>query len=797
MTEQKIHPLLQKLLGKWKRIQWTEALFWSLGAGVWVGLLVFVSSKDIFWFPIIFAGGITLSSIIIYNNLLNFKIENLLSHLNRRFPVLEQSNRLLTIERDKLNSLQQIQQEKIITILKNNYNKIYFKNNISKAMLFLLAGLGIVGWFVFLPTTTSGINEYLSNKTKVLTKKEDAITKEIKEPVKLITQNLAITPPAYTGLSFFNTKKLNTEAPYGSKVKWQLKFSGALEWVKLQAKNQMIPLTKKGDAEWSLEKVITEEFNYQILFKEKNRSENRTGYYTIKIIPDQKPAIKIEGLPSYKEFEYDSTLNVSFVTHLEDDYGIRDAYLMAMISRGEGENVKFREEKIKYNQSFGGKKYSINKNLFLKELKMGPGDELYLHVEAKDNRYPNPQTSKTNKYIISFKDTTKAAILSDFSMPIDKMPAYFRSQRQIIIDTKKILTERGEIAEDEFKKRCNDIGVDQKILRLRYGKFLGEEFEESIGGHDHEAEEKAQAEPEKDSLTQEEVHHDHDHEADDHHHDHDHDHHDHEHHDHEGHEHEEEHHDHEHGEEEAHSGHDHHHHHSAHSTHDHEEKAPDETDESQQMLEEFMHLHDRSDHASFFDRSTSAKLRRALAFMWDAELHLRLAQPEKALPFEQKALKLIKEIQQASRVYVERVGFESPVIKEAEQRLKGEGWEEIQPRTRWLEINKKTNFNHIKNAVSILQGQIQYGESMKENERITLQRAGEEVAKMSLTHPLASYKLLSGIRQLKDGEKMNINELKFMQRSLIRLLPYDETQLAKKQKHRNQLNDLYLKQLNH
>ena len=58
--------------------------------------------------------------------------------------------------------------------------------------------------------------------------------------------------------------------------------------------------------------------------------------------------------------------------------------------------------------------------------------------------------------------------------------------------------------------------------------------------------------------------------------------------------------------------------------------------------------------------------------MWDAELHLRMGEPQKALPYEYQALKLIKEVQQASRVYVERVGFEPPEIKVAEKRLSGE-----------------------------------------------------------------------------------------------------------------------------
>ncbi|HVX87354.1 MAG TPA: hypothetical protein VG940_00390, partial [Gemmatimonadales bacterium] len=76
---------------------------------------------------------------------------------------------------------------------------------------------------------------------------------------------------------------------------------------------------------------------------------------------------------------------------------------------------------------------------------------------------------------------------------IDRMPDYFRSQRQIIIDTEKLLADRPRISEAEFKRRSNDIGIDQQLLRLRYSEVAGEESspEEGspMGGREHAASE--------------------------------------------------------------------------------------------------------------------------------------------------------------------------------------------------------------------------------------------------------------------------------------------------------------------
>jgi hypothetical protein len=49
--------------------------------------------------------------------------------------------------------------------------------------------------------------------------------------------------------------------------------------------------------------------------------------------------------------------------------------------------------------------------------------------------------------------------------------------------------------------------------------------------------------------------------------------------------------------------------------------------------------------------------------MWSAELRLRTYKAEEALPFEYKALRLLKDLQQKSRVYVAKTAFKAPQIK--------------------------------------------------------------------------------------------------------------------------------------
>jgi hypothetical protein len=82
-------------------------------------------------------------------------------------------------------------------------------------------------------------------------------------------------------------------------------------------------------------------------------------------------------------------------------------------------------------------------------------------------------------------------------------------------------------------------------------------------------------------------------------------------------------------------------------------------------------MHDVAEAATLLDPETKAIVKAALNEMWDAELHLRQGRPAEALPFENKALVYIKQVQQSSRIYLARVGLELPAVDEG-RRLSGD-----------------------------------------------------------------------------------------------------------------------------
>jgi hypothetical protein len=199
------------------------------------------------------------------------------------------------------------------------------------------------------------------------------------------------------------------------------------------------------------------------------------------------------------------------------------------------------------------------------------------------------------------------------------MPAYFRSQRQIIIDAEALLKEKRRLDATEYLRRSDAIGVDQRILRLRYGQFLGEEAE----GEPKPPPTSDEVSSVTESATEATGEHDHANEP-------------------------------------------------AADGHDHGESAtPSTFGQEGAVLEEYGHTHDHAEAATLLDPETRATLKRALDAMWQSEGHLRQGHPELALPYAYTALKNIKLVQQASRIYLARVGPELPPIDES-RRMTGD-----------------------------------------------------------------------------------------------------------------------------
>jgi hypothetical protein len=221
-----------------------------------------------------------------------------------------------------------------------------------------------------------------------------------------------------------------------------------------------------------------------------------SAWHRVTVHPDRPPLLTVVRPEERTVLPVTPPWKVPVEILASDDHGIVETRLLATITTGSGEGVRFREDTIPFtSRRPRGSGLTLRAELDLAALGMGPGDELYLSAQAFDGRRPEPNEGRSTTLFLSITDTAQVTEGEFDGLAIDRMPDYFRSQRQIIIDTEKLLAERSRLAEAEFKRRSNDIGIDQQLLRLRYSEVAGGEEEggpvEPMGGREHAA-----AEPE-------------------------------------------------------------------------------------------------------------------------------------------------------------------------------------------------------------------------------------------------------------------------------------------------------------
>ncbi len=420
---------------------------------------------------------------------------------------------------------------------------------------------------------------------------------------------LQVTPPAYTGQATVAGDSLDARAVQGSRLHWQLQFTPQPQQAWLQFHDgRRLPLQRDGE-HWQTHEVLQRSGLYRIVSEPALAEATRA--WRLEVVPDRPPQVKVIEPAQTLSQATPRQRHWPLRFEASDDFGVRANALLEITSaKGSGENIDFQQHHVALNGSGSATARRFAHTIDLAALGVGPGDEVVARLLVHDNRSPQPQSARSPSLILRLPSEQEVQT-SDLEGAIKKvMPAYFRSQRQIIIDAEALLKQRRTLDADSFVKRADAIGVDQRILRLRYGQFLGEEAE---GG--------ARPPPTGDLPTGDAP------TAD------------------------------------AHAGHAGEH--ADDDGHDHGTAGSEGTPvfgSASDVLAEYGHTHDHAEAATLLDPQTRAILKAALDQMWQSEGHLRQGDPAQALPYAYKALGLIKQVQQAERIYLARVGSTLPPI---------------------------------------------------------------------------------------------------------------------------------------
>ena len=526
----------------------------------------------------------------------------LIRQLDGRVPELEDSSDLLWRPESTLNLLQILQKQRVSTRIER-LPALDLRRPWPKPGLLSLWSLSLM--------LTAAVLFWPSPKPPPAAAPGSVPDKASIErgPVKLLASQLTITAPAYTGLPAATGTALQAKFPEGSRLQWRLRFqpqpvSAALVFFD----GSRFPL-KHHDGVWAASRTMTESDVYRI---EIDGSPLPPGkWQRLDAIADQAPVVRVLLPDRSLSLVEPGQTRWPLQFEAEDDYGLGAAEMEIQLARGSGENIEFTRFIRTLQGQGSATRQRFILSLGLAELGMQEGDDLIVQFRIKDRRKPAANETRSSSFILRWPVQDAVEATGVEGLLKKAMPAYFRSQRQIIIDTEKLLAQRPKPDAETFAIRSDTIGVDQRLLRLRYGQFLGEESE---GGRQAPV-----AKPESEAEAGKETHHDED-------------------------------------------GHD----------HGNERAKPKTADAgNQSILEQFGHTHDIPEAATLLDPETKKLLRAALNEMWQAELYLRTAEPKKALPYEYRALDYIKKVQQASRIYLAKTGNQQPPIDET-RRMSGD-----------------------------------------------------------------------------------------------------------------------------
>jgi hypothetical protein len=394
------------------------------------------------------------------------------SYLNRTHPELEESTQLLLLPEQSLTLLQRMQVEKIAPSLNDVPPPPEMWQSLKKAWL-LLTGAVLAGILVYIGSRFLSPNEQ---------RKDDTVAAATTTHPETVLPGIAsfkvqITPPAYTRNKSRQQQQFTLKVEEGSKVQWEIHTNQKVPQLQLVFNTRdtlHFTPTSPDSTTWTLQRDVRESGFYQV-----SLAGHASQLYTLEVIPDLPVNVHIITPQQYTTVEPGAAPLVTLSVELQDDYGIKTAGIVATNASGKGESVSFKEQQLSFSASFDGRaQMNVRKVLDLHALGLHAGDELYFYVKATDNR---GQESRSDMYFISLPDTAELMSLSGMESGVNQVPEYFRSQRQIIIDIEKLLQQQASIPKDSFNLHSNVLGDDQKLLRLRYGKFIGEEWES--GGH--------------------------------------------------------------------------------------------------------------------------------------------------------------------------------------------------------------------------------------------------------------------------------------------------------------------------
>lgn len=180
--------------------------------------------------------------------------------------------------------------------------------------------------------------------------------------------------------------------PSGTKVNWNIKTENTSKLV-ADFNGNLIDLKQGNENEFTLSSIFVQNQNYSLLASNQFLKGKEAINYTIEVIPDVYPSIKVE-----EKVDSNSVKHVYFKGDIKDDYGFYDLNLCFKKTSLDSSNTASKEQRL----ALPINKTTAQDNFFyhwdLEKLGMQAGDAYEYYFEVRDNDAINGfKSSRTQK----------------------------------------------------------------------------------------------------------------------------------------------------------------------------------------------------------------------------------------------------------------------------------------------------------------------------------------------------------------------------------------------------------------
>jgi hypothetical protein len=311
---------------------------------------------------------------------------------------------------------------------------------------------------------------------------------EVAAVVTIEELRVRVQPPAYSGLS---AQEVSGDAPVralaGSQVEVFLSASGPVEGASLAFNGVVNSMRSLGAGQFSGTFTASQSGAFETRVQADERIAPAPIVRAIEVYNDVAPQARITEPASDQLLRSLPASPVMVRWTASDDLGLANVSLKYIKSRGEGDSAKFTNGEVNIGSVERGnvREWRGTAALDLVHLDMQPGDTLVFWVEAHDRNPSANNTGRSASLAIAISAPELAKLdLSDL-MP-NEIGRFLLSERQIIMRTEKLHSERARLPQVELKRRANDIAAEQRDFKNSFNDYIhlegaGEEGEASAG----------------------------------------------------------------------------------------------------------------------------------------------------------------------------------------------------------------------------------------------------------------------------------------------------------------------------